>query len=188
MPIRAYTPGKQLDFTILLNKRPQCFPGLRPDHAHSCEFRAVTAYLLVFATRILVTYLVLSKLEYCVSKAGLNSKWHFWSLSASESWIPHILHKKSNACMTCRVENVLDLFLRCSSSFRRGDSKAPDGSFTVASPKIWNQLLPEVTFTITIEGFKTILKIHLFGGLEDLCHPKDCLTFIHYMYIYKHDV
>ena len=46
----------------------------------------------------------------------------------------------------------------------------------------WNQFPPEVTPAVTIEGFKMILKKHLFGGLEVhwwTCYPKDCLTFIH---------
>ena len=53
-----------------------------------------------------------------------SDKCHLWSLSASESWLPRILHQKSYVCMTCRVENNLNLFLRCSSSFPPGDSKA----------------------------------------------------------------
>ena len=35
-------------------------------------------------------------------------------------------------------------------------------SFTVAVLKIWNQLPPEITFAVAIEGFKNILKTHLF--------------------------
>ena len=43
-----------------------------------------------------------------------------------------------------------------------------DRSFTVAGPRIWNQLPPQVTSAATIEGFRKSLKMHLYGGLEVL--------------------
>ena len=45
---------------------------------------------------------------------------------------------------------------------------AGDRSFTVAGPKIWNQLPPQVASAATIESFRKSLKMHLYSGLEVL--------------------
>ena len=45
---------------------------------------------------------------------------------------------------------------------------AGDRTFTVAGPRIWNQLPPQVTSAATIERFRKSLKTHLYGGLEVL--------------------
>ena len=45
---------------------------------------------------------------------------------------------------------------------------AGDRSFTVAGPRIWNQLPPQVTSAATIESFRKSLNMHLYGGLEVL--------------------